>query len=274
MENVAQFVSYLDYGVLGLSAIILILSFVLLSREQKRDVFRPEVEKAIRRYMMLALAFAAIGLVSTVLEGVFVKPAKQEKQEIENQMDILSGMVAKRVEANMNISENPILTEDIVVPPLPITPETISDNVGNRNGDSINVDIPVIPDSIIEYNKLKKSVFLSIYDFSANKELFEKAVNKLAKENKDVAHHKNKIINDYDEIADMKIEWLEQEAIPAMEQATKSLSKEEQKSKRLIIDLPTSLVVPTDKTNKTIVSDLDAMKKELNLLKNKKTKDK
>lgn len=76
-----QFISYLDYGVLGLSAIILILSFVLLSREQKRDVFRPEVASAIRKYMMLALAFAGIGLVSTIVDGVMVQPSK-EKLEI------------------------------------------------------------------------------------------------------------------------------------------------------------------------------------------------
>ena len=65
-----KFISYLDYGVLGLSAIVLIQAFVLLAREQRRDVFRPEVELAIRKFMSLALIYALISLLATILEGI------------------------------------------------------------------------------------------------------------------------------------------------------------------------------------------------------------
>ncbi len=237
--EITQFASYLDYGVLGLSAIILILSFVLLSREQKRENFRPEVAQAIRRYMMLALAFAAIGLVSTILEGVFVKPAKKEKQEIEAQKDRLSDTVSKHLEKNM-------VTEEMV--------------------DSSSI-IQVIPDSTSEYEKLKKSVFLSFYDFSADKDLFTEAINKLGEEHKEVAASKEKILGEYDQIADMKKEWLEKTAIPALEDATKSLPQEEKNKTAIIIDLPSELISQPDRNTKTLVQDLDKMKKELDLLK-------
>ncbi len=64
-----KFITYLDYGVLGLSAIVLIQAFVLLAREQRRDSFRPEVELAIRKFMSLALIYALISLLATIIEG-------------------------------------------------------------------------------------------------------------------------------------------------------------------------------------------------------------
>ncbi len=68
--EIIKWISYLDYGVLGLSAIILILSFVLLAREQKREKFRPEVELAIAKYMIMALSFAGVSLLATIIEGI------------------------------------------------------------------------------------------------------------------------------------------------------------------------------------------------------------
>ncbi len=247
--EITQFASYLDYGVLGLSAIILILSFVLLSREQKRDDFRPEVANAIRKYMMLALAFAGIGLASTVLEGIFVKPAKKEKQEIEAQKDRLSDTVSKHLEKNMTNEKFP--------------------SIANIDADSLG-EVVIVSDSISDYNKLKKSVFLSFYDFSADKELFSEAIDKLGKEHKDVADSKEQILGDYDQIADMKKEWLEKKAIPALEKARKDIPEPQKSKTIIIIDLPSELVDTPDRNNKTTVENLEKMKKELNLLKERK----
>lgn len=269
MENITQFVSYLDYGVLGLSAIILILSFVLLSREQKREVFRPEVEKAIRRYMMLALAFAAIGLVSTVLEGVFVKPAKAEQKEMQNQLDIISNMVAINMHKKMEGEDGSIVPDALVVEPLPESEDSADSTLVVPKGDSTLVNLP---DSIVNYNNLKKSVFMSFYDFGANKAIFTEALNKLEKQHPEIKEDKKKIINDYDNLADMKIQWLEKEVIPAYDEATKGLSDKDKNDKQMIVELPKELLLEgRDKSGRAIVSDEKKMKAELEMLKKQRS---
>lgn len=265
--ELTQFISYLDYGVLGLSAIILILSFVLLSREQQREVFRPEVEKAIRRYMMLALAFAGVGLVSTIIDGMVVTPAKVEKQRQEQRMDLLSNMISEEMARRMLEQEGEIpgiknvapLVEPIVVP---------------VEGDSATTDtIPIAekPKAKPEeerYQKVKESVFLSFYDFRADKDLFEESLDKMSKDHKEIQEEKEKILGDYDDLATLKKKWLEEKAIPAVEE---NISKGLQNPK-VIVDLPSELTPPTTVPKKVVVSDLNKLQSELELLKQTKKK--
>lgn len=256
--ELTQFISYLDYGVLGLSAIILILSFVLLSREQQRDVFRPEVEKAIRRYMMLALAFAGVGLAATIADGVFVTPAKAEKKRQEQRMDLLSNMISKEMARRMLEQEGQI-PEFIDIEPL----------IDSLEGDSSATDtIPIAEKSVSKpeeerYQKVKESVFLSFYDFRADKDLFEESLNKMSKEHKEIEEEKEKILGDYDDLVNLKKKWLEEKAIPAVEE---NISKGLQNPK-VIVDLPSELTQSTTVPKKVVVSDLNMLQSELELLK-------
>ncbi|MGK0389909.1 MAG: hypothetical protein ACI94Y_002654 [Maribacter sp.] len=258
-----QFISYLDYGVLGLSAIILILSFVLLSREQKRDIFRPEVEKAIRRYMMLALAFAGVGLISTVVDGVFVTPAKAEKERQDQRMDLLSNMVSEEMARRM-LEQNGEISGIKNVKPL----------VEASIGDSVVVDTiaeatkPTVNPKDAQYQKVKEDVFLSFYNFRADKELFEKSLDKLGKENREIADEKAQILGDYDDLANMKKEWLEKKAIPAMKESIKKGNE----NPKVIVDLPIELTATTTVPKKVVVSNLDMLESELKLLKLAKEK--
>lgn len=252
--EITQFVSYLDYGVLGLSAIILILSFVLLSREQKREEFRPEVAKAIRRYMMLALAFAGIGLVSTIVDGVMVRPSKKEKQEQEKRMDLLSDMISKEMEKKMLVPSSDTGVKS--VEPL------IETNIdGTMDSVTIEGD-EVIPDSIVEYNNMKKTVFLSIHDFGADKALLSESLDKLEEEHTEVKRSKEKILKDYNELANLKEKWLEEEAIPAIEKS----KSEGNDNPRVIIELPNELVVSSKGNNRVEISNLNELKEEVEML--------
>jgi uncharacterized protein YneF (UPF0154 family) len=261
--ELTQFISYLDYGVLGLSAIILILSFVLLSREQQREIFRPEVEKAIRRYMMLALAFAGVGLISTVLDGVFVTPAKAEKQIQEQRMDLLSNMISEEMAKRM-LEQNGEISIVKNVTPL----------VESSVGDSVTVDtIPETPKPVADskethYEKVKEEVFLSFYNFRADKELFEQSLDKLGEENEEIAEEKAQILGDYDNLAELKKEWLEKKAIPAIKESMEQGNK----NPKVIVDLPSELTALTTVPKKVVVSDLDMLESELKLLKLSKEK--
>lgn len=253
--ELTQFVSYLDYGVLGLSAIILILSFVLLSREQKRDEFRPEVAKAIRRYMMLALAFAGIGLVSTIVDGVMVRPAKKEKEQQEQRMDLLSDMISKEMDKKMKDSNASVGVKTIE--PLVDVHDAIDDVDSAR----VENEIP-IPDSLIKYNNVKKSIFLSMDEFGGDKELFSKALDKLSIDNKSVEKNKERILNDFDDLVLLKEKWLVEQAIPSIETSEKAGNN----NPRVIVELPSELVVSSKGNNRVEVSNVKKLKKEVEML--------
>ncbi len=258
--ELTQFVSYLDYGVLGLSAIILILSFILLSREQKREVFRPEVEKAIRRYMLMALAFAVIGLFSVIIESMLVRPAKAEKKKQESRMDLLSNMVSREMERRMeerDIADNGIKGVE------PLTDSLGVDSIGIVAEDKDSIDwAPTVHSTIPDYERIKKSVFMSFYDFNADKELFTKALNNLEKSHPEIKEDKEKILKEYDDLASLKLNWLEQQAIPSVEK----IIKDGTKNPKAIVDLPSELVANKNGNNKVIVSDINKLKKEAELL--------
>lgn len=245
--ELTQLVNYLDYGVLGLSAIILILSFVLLSREQKREVFRPEVAKAIRRYMMLALAFAAVGLVSTIVEGVMVRPAEKERKKQEERMEQLSDIISEELEKKLDDRMEGVKGVD----PIEI------DAVTNPDANIESEIDPSIPDSIREYNRIKKFVFRSLYDLRADKEIFSNVLDNMEEKHPEITPYKGKIINDFDDIADMKLDWLEKKAIPAAKSDTLG---------RVIIDLPEDLVISKKGNNKVVVPEVQKMEKEVEIL--------
>lgn len=192
-----QFISYLDYGVLGLSAIILILSFVLLSREQKREVFRPEVAKAIRRYMMLALAFAGVGLVSTIVDGVMVKPSKAEKKIQDERSEVLTNMLFEDMSKRLDL-----LNENTIDQPANI----IDISVENPSGEQ--PDVEPEKDSLPkeskpelteeeEVERVSAAIIAPYYDMPIDTSVMKKSINKIGEKSKLVREHEEELLYDY-----------------------------------------------------------------------------
>mgnify|MGYP001613576986 CR=1 FL=1 len=71
---ISSFAEYLKYGLIGLSAIVLILTYFLLYKEQSRvNEARENMLSAIKKYMWTALLFLIISGVWSILEN-FIRP--------------------------------------------------------------------------------------------------------------------------------------------------------------------------------------------------------
>jgi len=98
--------------------------------------------------MMLALAFAGVGLVSTIVDGVMVQPSKEEKKLQEERTAQLSKMIAEDVEKRiglMNIefpSETGELDLNIETPAKPEADKP-KPNVEANGG--VDTTSPVVP---------------------------------------------------------------------------------------------------------------------------------
>lgn len=69
---ISSFAEYLKYGLSGLSAIVLILTYFLLYKEQSRESrARENILVSIRKYMWTALIFLIISGTWSILEQIF-----------------------------------------------------------------------------------------------------------------------------------------------------------------------------------------------------------
>lgn len=73
---ISSFADYLKYGLIGLSAIVLILTYFLLYKEQSRaNDARENILNAIKKYMWTALLFLIISGIWSISEK-FIQPSK------------------------------------------------------------------------------------------------------------------------------------------------------------------------------------------------------
>ncbi len=233
--DLGKLLGYLDYGVLGLSAIILIFSFVLLSREQARDEFRPEVALAIRRYMRMALVFAGVALLGMILESVLIRPAKADKEKLRELERMVDELALREVDEQYQIHTRPFSQDSLGVP------------------DSIGVD---------DYSNLKSAVFASLGKYGGNEKIFNQVMDSMIIRHPELREHEDKIREEHKGIKQARIDWLENKAIPKLE---------ENKSRDSIIPIEVELPAGFNQTTKEVKyihpSDYDDLKKELNTLK-------
>ncbi|MEO8149051.1 MAG: hypothetical protein ABI723_15500 [Bacteroidia bacterium] len=90
LSSFANLPDILKFGLVGLSAIVLILAYNLLSKEQSRTgAARENILKTIKTYMWIALAFLIVSGIWSVIDKLISKPpatdlAKQESPVIKN----------------------------------------------------------------------------------------------------------------------------------------------------------------------------------------------
>ncbi len=255
----STFVKYLDYGVLGLGAVILILSFILLSREQAREEFRPAVEKAIRRYMMLALVFMLVALLSTILEGLFVRPTKAEIAVDQEREEFLSLIAAKYMEeelAKLSNNENSNILNPIVAPV-----DSSSSGMTIEPGSEPRPTNEELEER--EYKRLRKTAFLSFQHFGGDPEIFSDAVDHLAKDHPEIMKYKERLIADYTNLKTEREDWLEKSAIPGLKPPGQPVRPS------AVVPLPSQFAVDARDPNNAEVRDVKVLEMELEVLKHR-----
>ncbi len=232
-----KLLGYLDYGVLGLSAIILIFSFVLLSREQAREEFRPEVALAIRRYMRMALIFAGVALLGMILESVLIRPAKEDKEKLKELEEMVDALALREVDEQYQINTRPI----------------VQDSSGTSDSVEGNA-----------YSNLRNAVFASLGKYGGNEKIFNQVMDSMIIRHPELKEYEAKIRKEHEGIKEARIDWLENKAIPKLEE---NKNKSVDSIIPIEVELPDGFNQATKEVKYIHPSDYDDLRKELNTLK-------
>lgn len=243
----------LSYGLTGLAAIITILAYRLLAHQNKKDDPNPSMLTTIRFFMILGIILAVLSGISGVVESTTNSKVKALEMQLQlsevtakERRDTLARMVASKLGSVYRRAE------------------------GKSRAIDYQEEIAAVHEKL-----LRQAVFFHLLSFNADAEVLEKALRILvSRGHRDAEHHISTIVKDLPKLTAIKLRWLEDDALPALQRDIEHLKARPmvQRSPAASVILPRELwLMNHEKGDEptTTVMDINELKKEVALLKMK-----
>ncbi len=225
-------VDLLEYGIPGLSAIILLLTYNLLRTQNKRKEPNESMLKIIKSFMWIALTFLFISGAVNITEKV-----------LDNSGNISTNAVSSLVHIT---AKN--MGEELFILNKNHSYSTSSGTVGKAGGGGSFGEPGIISEPYISeemtaedfnYRKIKQAVFLSIQYSGANMETIKKALIVLEKRGYEIEESSiTKIVEEFDDLLKLRYQWLEKGVIPEAQKQVSSFPPQIQSEPYAEVKIP------------------------------------
>lgn len=230
---------FLEYGIPGLSAIIIILAYNLLRAQNRRESPNESMLKTIKSFMWIALIFAVISAATTVMEKQLDSEVAAQTREKENAINSLAVATANNMAKEIAIlNRNHSYSSS--------TGTAGKGGGGGGYGEPETINEPFISEEMsfedYNYKKLKRAVFLSIKYCGANVEVLQNAFSILEKRGYEIEESsKTRLLKEFDELLSLRYQWLQNVAIPQAQSQLDNFPPQIQEEPYAIIPVPREL---------------------------------
>lgn len=184
---------FLEYGLPGLAAVVLVLGYLLLRAESKKQ----DPSAAILRSTNIFMAFAVLLLVASGLLGTTTNATSADADTAcRRAMAYTATSVANSIESQM-------LQIDGKIRALP--------------------DYPGLDEKEVAYRLLRRGVFRDMMLFSADRTLLQETLDELVRRNRITEGMAGRLLAELPQLKTLRLQWLTETAIPMVERATAQL---------------------------------------------------
>lgn len=245
----------LEYGLTGLAAIIVLLAYRLLQQQNSKDEPHSAMLRTIKGFMALGIVLALISAGSNYIELSKQGQREQVKGKLAEVRDSLSALRETTSEERRALNR---LIADYFSSAL-------------RQGEEKVEAVPSSMADRAECTLVRRAVFKHMRDYDASREVLQNALNHFVRDRgfSRLQNCAGEIVADFDRLRTMRLRWLEDEAIPALDSAMANASPVTQQQLSAKVPLPDEFVIDEDLlgTPTVKVKDMTSLEAEVDLLK-------
>lgn len=265
-------IKFLEYGIPGLSAIIILLAYFLLKTQNQKDNPSESMLKTIKSFMLIALILAIISGGFTTVEKYL---------QIKNKFEVLE-KEAKNATSSLAVATANSMAKELAVlnrnHSYSGSTGTVGKGGGGGSGYPETINEPYISEQMtledFNYKKLKRAIFLSIKYCGANVKVLENAFSILSKRGYEIKRSsKSKLLNEFNDLIKLRYQWLENTAIPEGQKQLDDFPQQIQQKPYAMVRIPVELWLFSKYENgeepliRIDFGEIELYRNELNLLK-------